>query len=146
MTHERRSWVFWSWALGLSLALSCATSGTQKAGGTPPSDPRGVPIGGTPAGYQSHAVPNFYDATSVGSPGSGAFAGSGPGALEQHREQMTGQPAPKTIPEIPPPQAAAPVVIEPVAPSATPVEATPAPPRPPEEPIFPPPGEPQPEH
>jgi hypothetical protein len=138
MTNTRRTWASWVGALGLSLALSCATSGTQKAGGTPPNDPRGVPVGGTSAAYHPQGQPNFYFATSLGVPGSGAFAGSGPGEFEHHQEEVTGQPAPKAIPQIPAPVVVAPVVAPPllIAPEAapTPVEAPPVVPAPPEQP------------
>jgi hypothetical protein len=87
-------------AAALLAAPSCASSyATRMGGGSPPVDPRGVPIGGTPAAFQPHD-PNFYSATSVGSPGTGAFAGSGRARMEEHREAMAGQRPPKRVPEI----------------------------------------------
>jgi hypothetical protein len=87
-------------ATALLAAPSCASSyATRMGGGSPPVDPRGVPIGGTSAAFQPHD-PNFYTATSLGSPGTGAFAGSGRARMEQHREAMAGQRPPKRVPEI----------------------------------------------
>jgi hypothetical protein len=83
---------------------SCASTGTRAArtgGGSPPVDPAGVPIGGTSAAFQPHD-PNFYSATSVGSPGTGAFAGSGRAKILQHKEAMQGQRPPQRVPEVEP--------------------------------------------
>jgi hypothetical protein len=90
-------------AAALLAPAACATPrAARMGGGNPPDDPRGVPIGGTAAAFHP-GIPNFYDATSLGSPGTGAFAGSGPARIQQHREAMTGQQPPKRVPEIPAP-------------------------------------------
>ena len=84
-------------------APSCASTHLNRArmgGGVPPVDPAGVPIGGTSAAFQPHD-PNFLAATSLGSPGTGAFAGSGPARIQQHREARAGQRPPKRVPEVP---------------------------------------------
>jgi hypothetical protein len=91
-------------AAALLVPASCAsTHSTRVGGGNPPEDPRGVPVGGAAAAFRPQGIPNFYDATSVGSPGTGAFAGSGPAKIRQHQEAMAGQRPPKRVPEIPAP-------------------------------------------
>jgi hypothetical protein len=141
-------------ALLAAFALSCATARPQHVGGgSPPLDARGVPVGGDAAAFPNPAVPNFYSATSVGAPGSGAFAGSGPGKIEWQRSQWTVAPPPETIPEVAPPPRGVGVVpppaqaldpregpvtdpLAPLAPSATPVDAPPATPETPPPPIW----------
>jgi hypothetical protein len=89
--------------LGAPSCASVHTTRAQMGGGNPPEDPAGVPIGGTAAAFQPHD-PNFYAATSLGSPGTGAFAGSGPAKIQQHKEAMAGQRPPRRVPEVPAPR------------------------------------------
>jgi hypothetical protein len=108
------------------LLVGCATARPQHvAGGTPRSDPRGVPVGGASLAFHPNTSSNFHGAESLGVPGSGAFAGSGRARIEAHREAMTGQKPPATIPEVSPPPT---VIVVPVqaAPAAAPSEPAPS--------------------
>jgi hypothetical protein len=112
-------------ALFVSLLVGCATARPQHvAGGTPRPDPRGVPIGGASLAFSPNTSSNFHAAESLGVPGSGAFAGSGPGNIEASRAAMTNQKPPAIVPEVPPPPP--PAVVVPVeAPPAVPAPAAP---------------------